>query len=276
MHVYRLSTLFHSVIRLCVLSLLLVLAANASITVVTSATITPREQFGVDHLKSVIASLPPGNDSVTILVGTRNAPVLAHISPVPPFPAGVHEAFHLLRSGRKLFVVGSDPSGVLYGCFELAKRIQLVHALPAKLDFSDHPAFLLRGPCIGMQRPEITYEGAEYDYRYTPQEFPFFYDKHLWTRYLDFLLTNRMNTLYLWNGHPFTSLLKLPKYPDAQELSDEQLARNMQMFRWLATECDRRGIWLIQGFYNIHISHAMAKARKLPFQLSTPNEFVSQ
>ena len=28
----------------------------------------------------------------------------------------------------------------------------------------------LRGVALGMQKPEITYEGAEYDYPYTPAE----------------------------------------------------------------------------------------------------------
>jgi hypothetical protein len=275
MYVYRSSALLYSTLRISVLSLSLVLAANASITVATSATITPREQFGVDHLKSVIASLPPGKDSIMILVGTSNSSVLARVSNIPPFSAGVHEAFHLLRAGQKLFVVGSDPSGVLYGCLELAKRIQSAHGLPAKLDFSDHPTFLLRGPCIGMQRSEITYEGSEYDYRYTPQEFPFFYDKELWIRYLDFLMENRMNVLYLWNGHPFTSLLKLLKYPEAQELSNDQLDQNIRLFQWLTREADKRGIWVIQEFYNIHLSHAFARAHNLPYHLSAPNPLAS-
>jgi hypothetical protein len=69
---------------------------------------------------------------------------------------------------------------------------------------------------------------------------------------------------------PVGSLLKLPKYPDAQ------LDANMAMFRWLATEADRRGIWVIQAFYNIHISHALARARGLPYQLKEPTEFASQ
>ena len=51
----------------------------------------------------------------------------------------------------------------------------------------DHPALKLRGPCIGMQKTEITYEDAEYDYPYTPEDFPFFYDKAGWTKYLDML-----------------------------------------------------------------------------------------
>ena len=42
-----------------------------------------------------------------------------------------------------------------------------------------------------------------------------------------------MNALFLWNGHPFTSLLHLPKYPEAQELPTAQLEQNIAMFRWI-------------------------------------------
>ena len=32
------------------------------------------------------------------------------------------------------------------------------------------------------------------------------------------------------------------------------------MFKWLTAEADKRGIWVLQGFYNIHLSHAFARA----------------
>jgi len=243
---------------------LLAAPAVAAVSVSSSPGATPRELLGVERLRSALAD-----------VSRPGARVTVRVAATAEF-ADAKEAFRLSRNGDEWLVTGSDASGALYGCLELARRVRDTGRLPEQIDFTDHPQFLLRGPNIGMQKTTVTYEGAQYDYRYTPEEFGFFYDKALWTRYLDFLLENRMNTLYLWNGHPFTSLLKLPKYPDAQELTDEQLSRNMDMFHWLATECDRRGIWLIQGFYNIHISHALAKAHGLPFQLSTPNEFVAQ
>ncbi len=127
-----------------------------------------------------------------------------------------------------------------------------------------------------MQKPEITYEGAEYDYPYTPKEFPWFYDKAYWSKYLDQLVDQRINTLYIWSGHPFTSLLKLPKYPEAQELPTEQLDQNIAMFRWLTSEADRRGIWILQGFYNIHLSHNFARAHKVPFHLSAPTPLATE
>ena len=242
------------------LSILLLLgAARAAVPIVPPPNATPRERTGIERLRAALDPITRPAARVTI-----------SIQPGDP------EGYRLLRRGETWSVEGSDPSGVLYGCLDLARRIRESGALPQSLDVTDHPQLRLRGTNIGMQKTAITYDGAMYDYRYTPEEFPFFYDKALWTRYLDFLLENRMNTLYLWNGHPFTSLLKLPRYPDAQELSDAQLDRNIEMFRWLTAEADRRGIWVIQAFYNIHISHALAKARGLAFQQSTPTPFTSQ
>jgi hypothetical protein len=248
-----------------------VLPASAAVLVSGSPKPAPRESLGIEKVRAATATL---EGDARIIVGTRTFGLFDKYPNLPEFKSQ-SEAYHLRRSGDTWLVIGSDASGVLYGCLELAKRIRAAGALPQQLDVSDAPRFVLRGPNIGMQKTEITYDGAIYDYRYTPQEFPFFYDRAHWTRYLDYLLENRMNTLYLWNGHPFTSLLKLERYPDAQELTDEQLQRNIEMFRWLTTEADKRGIWVIQLFYNIHISHALARSRGVGFHHTTPTELTS-
>jgi len=155
-------------------------------------------------------------------------------------------------------VVGEGDSGVLYGCLELADRIRAAEGIPRNLDVTDAPEFKLRGPCIGMQK--LT---GKYLWPYTPKNFPFFYDKAHWTKYLDFLLENRMNCLYLWNGHPFASLVKLEDYPEAVEVSPDVLQKNIKMFRWLTGECDKRGIWLIQMFYNIHLPKGLGMGTSL-------------
>jgi hypothetical protein len=243
-----------------------------------SANPTPRELFAEQRLQQAVAGL---RGEEQILLATRPDPLLKPYDKlIPAFGADAKEAFLLRRlpgtHPATILVAGYDPSGVLYGALELADRIRATHALPATLDFEDHPQLKLRGTAIGMQKPEITYEGAEYDYRYTPEEFPWFYDKAEWTKYLDQLVAERYNTLYLWNGHPFTSLLKLPKYPEAQELPAAQLERNIAMFRWLTAEADKRGIWVLQGFYNIHLSHTFAKAHGVPFHLSAPTPLASE
>ena len=259
-----------SILFLCVTSTIALAAPHVHV----SATPSPREIFAEHQLEQVVGGIP-GNEQ--ILLATRLDPLLKpYDKQIPDFWPDAKEAFLLRRLGNTIIVAGYDPSGVLYGAMELAARIREAHALPAALDYEDHPQLKLRGAVIGMQKPEITYEGAEYDYRYTPQEFPFFYDKAAWTKYLDELTEERINTLYVWNGHPFTSLLKLPKYPEAQELPTAQLEQNIEMFRWLTAEADRRGIWVLQGFYNIHLSHTFAKAHGVPFHLSAPTPLSSE
>jgi hypothetical protein len=261
-------------IRLTLLTIALTVPSLAAPRVQISAHPSPREQFAGQRLQQAVSHLP-GNER--ILLATRHDPLLEpYDKQIPDFWPDAKEAFLLRRLGNTIVIAGYDPSGALYGALELGDRIAQTHAFPAELDYEDHPQLKLRGTAIGLQKPELTYDNAEYDYRYTLQEFPFFYDKVAWTKYLDQLAEERFNTLYLWNGHPFTSLLKLPRYPEAQELSTEQLEQNIAMFRWLTTEADKRGIWVLQGFYNIHLSHTFAKAHGLPNHLSAPTPLSSE
>jgi len=169
---------------------------------------------------------------------------------------------------------GGD-SGALYGCLELASRICAVGKLPDELSFKDKPAMTLRGTCVGMQKTFILPGRKVYEYPYTPELFPWFYDQKLWTEYLDFLVANRMNTLYLWNGHPFASLVRLKDYPYAVEVPDDVFQKNQKQFRWLAQECDKRGIWLVQMFYNIFVSKPFAETNHISTQLSAPTPLVA-
>jgi hypothetical protein len=251
--------------------LLLSAAAHAApVKVLTAENASPRELYGAEKLRDALGQLQSAPPGAEIVAAVGSAPELARFD-LPKFKPDTEEAFLIRQVGNTWVIAGSDPSGVLYGELELADRVRAAHILPEGIDDMEHPALKLRGVCIGMQKQEITYEGAEYDYTYTPHNFPFFYDKAQWLRYLDMLAEERYNTLYLWNGHPFTSLLKLPRYPEAQELPTDQLNRNMAMFKWLTAEAGKRGVWVLQGFYNIHLSHAFARAHHLPYHLSAPD-----
>ncbi|MEB2363157.1 MAG: hypothetical protein OZ929_17610, partial [Bryobacterales bacterium] len=254
------------------------------IRVVVPKDAAPRVEFGVARLMNALRSV--GYDPVraaardggpAIVIGNpKKDPALARLVRTAS-PAFLNpEGFVMAGLGGGVTAVGATgDTGLLYGCLELEARVRAARSVPPRLAVSDAPSFSLRGPAIGMQRPEITHDGVQYDYLYTPENFPFFYDRAHWTRYLDFLLENRMNTLYLWTGHPFTSLLELPRYPEARELAPEQLRKNIETFKWLTSEADKRGIWVIQKFYNIHISHALAKARNVPIVYSRPTELAS-
>lgn len=165
-----------------------------------------------------------------------------------------------------LYVLGADESGTLYGCLELAARVNKEKKIPVGIDFSDHPEMVLRGTCIGLQKPDYLPGRDVYEYPYTPETFPWFYDKALWVRYLDMMVENRYNSLYLWNGHPFSSLVRIKEYPYAVEVSDETFKKNEEIFRFITHEADKRGIWVIQMFYNILIPKPFAERHHLKTQ----------
>ncbi|GAB3917718.1 hypothetical protein GCM10028826_36080 [Mucilaginibacter boryungensis] len=180
--------------------------------------------------------------------------------------SGKKEGFSITGAIKNITITGNDNSGALYGCLELADRINAQHKLPAYINFTDQPEMVLRGACVGVQKPALLPGRGTYEYPYTPENFPWFYDKALWSRYLDSLAENRMNSLYLWNGHPFASLVKLKDYPYAVEVDDATFKKNEEIYGWLAEECDKRGIWLIQGFYNIIVSKPFAERNHLKTQ----------
>ena len=245
-------------------------AENISIVIASNA--APRVQFGAEK---VAAALDAAKFEATIVRSGQGPGRKLWVGRSEPTLA--HEGFAFALGGNgDVFILSSDDSGTLYGCLELAKQIRAEGKLPADVaHFHDQPAMTLRGTCIGMQKTFILPGRKVYEYPYTPELFPWFYDKKLWTEYLDFLTANRMNTLYLWSGHPFASLVRLKDYPYAVEVPDDVFQKNQEQFRWLAQECDKRGIWLVQMFYNILVSKPFAETNGISTQLSAPTPLVA-
>ena len=171
---------------------------------------------------------------------------------------GEAEGFTLLRKDKHVRVIGNDGAGAIYGVNKLLELLREDPTLSNLTTQREVPQMKLRGACVGLQKTVYLPGHRVYEYPYTPENFPWFYDKALWIKYLDLLAENNMNTVYLWNGHPFASLVKLDDYPFAPEVDDETMQQNQEMFGFLVDEADRRGIRVIQMFYNIILSKPFA------------------
>jgi len=161
---------------------------------------------------------------------------------------GHPEAFRLERAGGRVQVVAGGAAGAFYGVQESVLPHTVVGAGGA-------PDFQLRGAVLMMLSASWAYQSD-----LSPEVYPWFFDRPLMTRYLDYLASARLNVLVLWSGHLFPHILELPEYPDASQFSREEIRRNQEQFRWLATEAAKRNITVLTHFYNIHISEHMAKA----------------
>ena len=238
-----------------------------------------REKFGAEKLVKALTaagykvqtSIQPNalTNAIPVLAGQKSAPFIKAAIAKYKFAADTttgKEGFTIYTSAAAVIVAGNDASGVLYGCMRLADEIKEKRILPADLHITDQPEMVLRGTCIGLQKPTYLPGRHTYEYPYTPETFPWLYDKKLWIQVLDSLAENRMNSLYLWNGHPFASLVKLKDYPYAVEVDDATFKKNEEIFGFITEEADKRGIWVIQMFYNIFVSKPFAEKHNIKTQ----------
>ena len=259
---------------LAVLAIFVSVAHAETISIVIASNAAPRVEFGAEKIAEALKAVKLD----AAIVRTVDAPGQKILVNHQINREAGREGFSFALGGNDdVWILAADDSGTLYGCLELAKRIRNAGKLPTTeiVQFHDKPAMTLRGTCVGMQKTYILPGRKVYEYPYTPELFPWFYDKTLWREYLDSLVANRMNTLYLWNGHPFASLVKLKDYPEAVEVSPDVFAQNVEMFHWLTSECDKRGIWLVQMFYNIFLPKPLAEKHGVSTQLAAPTPLAS-
>ena len=246
------------------------MAQQSNVTIV-AADYNNRVVYGVEKLKSALeengyvatwGDYKPSHTGTTIVIGEKADRMLTRIASrnrITLNNSDAKEGFSIGSAGNVIVVSGNDATGALYGCIELVDSLKINGMLPASINLTDAPEMVLRGGVIGMQLTTYLPGRTVYEYPYTPESFPWFYDKELWIEYLDMLVKNRYNSFYLWNGHPFASLVKLDDYPFAVEVSDETFRKNQEIFSFLTEEADKRGIWVIQMFYNVLVSKPFAE-----------------
>ena len=235
-----------------------------TVNIVLPQTKNNRVEYAAEYLQKQLQKL---SYDIVVTTGRREKKAAHHVTlSLATDNAGKKEGFTINTTikGKKkphayTEVIGNDGTGCIYGCDELAAQLRNKSFTQLPATISDAPEMVLRGGCIGVQKPYLLPGRQVYEYPYTPELFPWFYDKQQWIEYLDMLVANRMNSVYLWNGHPFASLVKLADYPFAVEVDDATFEKNKEIFAFLTNEADRRGIFVIQMFYNILVSKPFAE-----------------
>lgn len=224
----------------------------------------PRVTWGIDVLEDALASA--GYDPTEIAIEWSVDPETDLI----PAKERYGESYVLKMDGDRVQITGVDPAGVLYGCLDAAVRLQGEGELPSGVVAIESPTMSLRGPCVLLMKL-----GA-YNFAVSPEEFPFFYDREMWLRWLDFIAEQRFNTLTFWNGHPFAYFVPFDRYSEAQDGMEAGLVeRNREMLHWLVEEGQKRNISFVFQFYNIHTSVYFQEAHELPDEVSEPTKLLS-
>ena len=158
--------------RIIVLAVILLAPAAARKSISISLEDHPalRVLYGAQRVKDALAAA--GIGSASIVVGRSDSDLVRKIVDAGELKP---EGFLLAAPpGGSIVIAGADESGELYGCLELARRIEELGKIPEGLHFVDAPAFQLRGTCIGMQNLTYCQGGRFMNIRIRPSYFHFF------------------------------------------------------------------------------------------------------
>ncbi|HEY9291828.1 MAG TPA: hypothetical protein VIP98_11160, partial [Microlunatus sp.] len=227
------------------------------------------------------ASADLGGEIRRIVIGTRDWAIVAELEASDQLlyttaAPGADGYYLAVLADHRLVITGGNDNGVLYGCQQLARMLDDSGELPRDLDRGETPDLTIRGPAVGLQKTTVEPPRQTYEYPITPDRFGWFYDRELWLDFLDLLFEQRANVIYLWSGHPFSSFVRLADFPEALEVTDQELRENVELLHWLTSEADKRGIWVVLKFYNIHIPLPFARHHDIPLRQPKPTELVSR
>ena len=191
------------------------------------------------------------------------------------------EAFALVSgpvgSHRLVLACGSDARGLVYGLLELADRV----------DCGSHPLAALALPKPFLEKPANRVRSINRCFQSELEDKPWFHDRAMWPAYLTMLAGNRFNQFNLSMGlaydypQPVTDSYSYFTYPffiavpgyegvKAVGLPDAERDQNLEMLRFISSECAQRGMDFTLGLWN-H-AYVMSKNSKptYPIEGLTP------
>jgi hypothetical protein len=169
-------------------------------------------------------------------------------------PSVRKEGFQIVRKQERIFVLGRDESGAMYGLLDVAEQVRMHGGLLGVKEKISNPRFPFRA--IKFNLPWSPYRpGPAADVHLETCR-----DLKFWQRFLDMMASNRFNALTLWNLHPFTYMVRPTNFPKACPLSDKELADWRSFWRSLFRMAKERGIETYIVNWNIVVSPEFAAA----------------
>ncbi|MCM3632672.1 alpha-glucuronidase family glycosyl hydrolase [Paenibacillus camelliae] len=153
----------------------------------------------------------------------------------------------------RLYVLGHDETGVMYGLLELAERLQATKSIDKLEPCLINARFPFRA--LKFNLPWSSYRKNEcFELQHACVK-----DLKFWEQFLNMMLDNRYNVLTLWNLHPFPFMLRTKSFPLATPFSDEELAEWKQYWTTLFHMAKERGIETYLINWNIIVSEAFTE-----------------
>ena len=167
------------------------------------------------------------------------------------------EAYSLSPEGKKITIEGGDGTGLIYGVLSLVE------------DFRN--GISIQSVRKRSESPKLAFRGIKYDLPWDTYRHSYSLDQHqqtcsdvnYWKAFLDMMVENRINTLTLWNLHPYTFMIKPKNFPEASPWNDEEMAAWKKLFGSIFKMAKERGIDTYVIPFNIFVTAEFSKAHNV-------------
>jgi hypothetical protein len=167
------------------------------------------------------------------------------------------EAFTVTTQGKKITITGGDDRGMIYGSLSLAEDVRNDTRLEKIQHRSEQPHYSLRA--------------VKFDLPWDPYRHSYALDLHMetckdtnyWKSFLDMMAENRLNSLSLWNLHPYTFMIKPKNFPEASPFNDAEMKEWKNLFTSIFRMAKERAIDTYIIPFNIFVSPEFSKAHNV-------------
>lgn len=167
------------------------------------------------------------------------------------------EGYLLQKEGNKITITGGDERGLVYGVLSVAEEVRNGTLLKNIRPRSEQPHYSLRAVKFDLPWDTYRHSYALDLHQETCKDLDY------WRAFLDMMAENRLNSLTLWNLHPYTYMIKPKNYPEASPFSDEEMKEWKKLFTGIFQLAKERAIDTYIIPFNIFVSPEFAKAHNL-------------
>jgi hypothetical protein len=213
----------------------------------------------VSHSESIVSAHA---DTLCVVLAGSASPLASKMisnagANVPSGPETLCIVSGNISSKRVVLASGTDVRGLMYAILELADRIEC----------SDSPAEALLSKGFTVEKPANKLRSINRCFQSDVEDTPWFEDKQMWSAYLTMLASNRFNMFNLSMGlgydypqkvfdsytyftYPFFISVSGYEKVRAVNLTDAQREKNLDLLRFISSECAARGMDFTLGLWN--------------------------
>ncbi len=239
--------------------------AHAESVTVLSRQESPQAAYAARKLRTALSERGFAIAPARAPDGQNSRKVILSVDPTHLAP----EEFRIQPRGKAITITGGDNRGMIYGALALTGMLGNGTRFEDVKARTERAKVRLRA--IKYNLPWSTYRPSSA----LSQHYETARDLHYWEAFLDMMVTNRFNTITLWNLDPFTYMVRTKDFPEASPWSDEELAQWQRLYREIFRMAKERALDTYIVFWSIFVSRQFAEAHGVAKENFYPHYYGS-